>query len=123
MLNENYINRCLLWMMGELADLYANDNIELPENFNTKIDTFYNCISTAIDWENLSIEDLRRLGFLNWDMDNKDSVWFIPSWLEPIIPEGLLVYDKDGREFEFNSEEAPINVMYGCLTFGVKPCK
>lgn len=117
-MNKNYVNSCLRWLANELVPFYNNGG--LPKALMSKIDTFYTSVGDSFDWFNLSKEDVQRLGFLNWeDSDDNGGVWFIPSWLYPIIPEGMILYNKNGEKFEFTSQTAPREVMYGCLTFGV----
>lgn len=121
MINEKYINKCLQWLADEVV-VYYNRN-RLPEELALKIDKFYDCLTSSIDWSNLTRGELTKLGFLNWGEDDKaieNDVWFIPNWLYHVIPEGIILYNKNGAPFEFHSDTAPEDVMYGCLTFGVK---
>ena len=123
-MNKNYVNRCLKWLANEIVVFYNNNT--LPEELNVKIDTFYDCIKKSIDWFSLTKKDVQRLGFLCWEEDDESAdtgVWFIPNWLLPVIPEGLILYDKDGQPFEYHRVSAPDEVLYGCLTFGVKICE
>lgn len=120
-MNKHYVNSCLRWLANEVVP-YFNAK-QLPDDLMSKIDTFYRSVSSAIDWFDLTKKDVQRLGFLNWEDDpeeSSDSVWFIPSWLFHAIPEGLLLFDKNGEAFTFHSDSAPLDVMFGCLTFGVK---
>lgn len=119
-MNKHYVNRCLRWLANELVHYYNEES--LPQPLTTKIETFYRSISGAIDWFNLTTKDVQELGFLNWeDNDAEDKpVWFIPSWLFHAIPEGIMLYDKNGEPFIFHANTAPLDVMFGCLTFGVK---
>lgn len=116
-MNKNYINGCLRWLVNELFPYYNTNS--LPENFETKMSKFYDQIRSTVDWYNLTIKDVQRLGFLNWEDDPTDGVWFIPAWLFYAIPEGMTVWDKNNIAFEFHQIDAPKEVMYGCLTFGV----
>ena len=120
-MNKHYVNSCLRWLANEIVP-YFNSN-ELPEELMSKIATFYRSVSSAIDWLNLTKKDVQRLGFLNWNDETDDSddcVWFIPCWLFHAIPDGLRLYDKNGNAFIFKSDMAPLDAMFGCLTFGVK---
>ncbi len=118
-MNKHYITSCLRWLANEIVPFYNNN--ELPEALKTKIDVFYKSVSNSIDWFNLEENDVQKLGFLNWDeTPEEQGVWFIPTWLYHAIPEGMLVFDTKGQPFEFRSETAPKETMYGCLTFGVK---
>lgn len=119
-MNKHYVNSCLRWLANELVPYYNNNS--LPDTLITKIETFYRSVSSAIDWFNLTKKDVQRLGFLNWEDPDVDQtpVWFIPSWLFHAIPEGIMLYDKNGDPFTFHSDAAPLDVMFGCLTFGVK---
>ena len=119
-MNRHYVNSCLRWLANEIVPFYNSK--ELPDQLIHKIDTFYRSVSSSIDWYNLTEKDVQRLGFLNWnDPDIDDNpVWFIPSWLFHAIPEGITLFDKNGQPFTFHSDMAPLDVMFGCLTFGVK---
>lgn len=123
-MNKNYVTRCFMWLTNELVSFYETQ--KLPEELVTKMSVFYDCIGKSIDWFNLTIKDVKQLGFLNWDEDDEsaeDGIWFIPNWLLPVIPEGVVLYDKDGVAFVYHSKNSPKQVMYGCLTFGVKLTK
>ena len=118
-MNKKYIHSCLRWLANEVFPYYTSK--ELPDALQEKIATFYRSVSSSIDWYNLTRKDVQCLGFLNWDdADCDDGVWFIPAWLFHAIPEGILLYDKNGNSFTFHSDMAPLDVMFGCLTFGVK---
>ena len=120
-MNKHYINNCLRWLINEMAPFYQQG--QLPEEFNKKVTKFYECVKNAIDWENLTYKDVKRLGLISWEEDEdlaKDGVWFIPMWLYPAIPEGTPLFDKDGKVFNFCSNSANKDSMYGFLTFGVK---
>ena len=120
-MNKHYVNRCLRWLANELAPMYLNDM--LPPEADKKFETFYDCVSNAIDWYNLTKSDVLKLGFMSWEEDDETSdkgTWFIPFWLFPAIPEGITLIDKDNNQFEFHKLTASRDVMYGCLTFGIK---
>ena len=122
--NRGYINRCLRWLVNELYPFYSNNN--LPHELNDKMEVFYDSIKDALDWDGMTRKDLLRLGFMNWDADDDDcpsGVWFIPNWLFPAIPEGLTVYDANGRSCIFSSGTASTEIMYGCLTYGILEAK
>lgn len=120
-MNKNYINGCLRWLANELVPFYNSKT--LPKSVMSKLNVFYESIEASIDWERFSRQDLLTLGFLNWEEhdtpDDLSGVWFIPHWLFPIIPDGMKVYTSDGESFFFDSETAPTEVLYGCLTFGI----
>ena len=123
-MNKHYVNRCLKWLANELVTFYLEE--DLPEELSEKVDTFYDCIGKSIDWFSLTKKDVQRLGFLCWEEDDESAdngVWFIPNWLFPVIPDGIILFDKDGEPFEYHRATAPDEVMYGCLTFGVKICE
>lgn len=120
-MNKNYINSCLRWLANEIIPFYSNE--KLPSTLRNKVDTFYESVSNAIDWYNLTKTDMLHLGFLNWEEheheDDTSGVWFIPAWLFYAIPEGITLTDKNNNQFTFYRNTAPTEVMYGCLTFGV----
>ena len=119
-MNKTYINGCLRWLANEVMPFYSSG--QLPDALTEKVDTFYRAVSSSIDWFNLTSSDMRKLGFLNCaetEEEVNDSVWFIPQWLFPAIPEGILLYDKNNVSFVFHKATAPKDVFYGCLTFGI----
>lgn len=118
-MNRGYVNRCLRWLANEMFPFYFDG--ELPKELEAKVDTFYKSIEGCIDWYNMTRKDLLRLGFLNLeeDEDVTNSLWLIPTWLFPVIPEGMTVYDADKKPFAFFKNSAPQDVMYGCYTFGI----
>ena len=118
-MNRGYINRCLRWLANELFPFYFEG--ELPKDLQQKVDIFYKSVEGCIDWYNMTKKDLLRMGFLNLDEDDEpsQSLWFIPTWLFPVIPEGMTVYDAEKKPFAFFKSTAPTDVMYGCYTFGI----
>ena len=115
---KNYVNACLRWMMNELYPYYCNNS--LPEHLRCKLDVFYDSIDRQFDWSNPTEEELHNLGFLNWAEDYTDSVWFIPNWLTPVIPEGLTVWNQNNEPFTYLRHAHSREVNFGCLTFGIK---
>lgn len=116
MTNIRKINSCLRWLANELQPFY--DNSDLPVMLSSKIDVFYDSITSIVDWDNLDTDVLLQLGFLNWEEDDC-GVWFIPKWLYYAIPEGQIVYDKNNKPFEFHKNTSSKETMFGCLEYGV----
>ena len=116
-MNKRYMNSCYRWLLNELIPYYNNE--DLPTELKQRVSKFYESIDTTIDWFNLSAEDMLFLGFLNWEEQPTSGVWFIPAWMFPIIPEGIVLYDIDGVSFEFNSKTASKESMFGCLKYGI----
>lgn len=118
-MNRGYVNRCLRWLANELFPFYFEG--KLPKELEEKVDTFYKSLDSRMDWGGLTRKDLLRLGFLNLEEeeDVANSLWFIPTWLFPVIPEGMTVFDADKKPFAFFKSTAPQDVMYGCYTFGI----
>lgn len=120
-MNKHYITNCLKWLVNEMTPFYQQK--QLPEEFDAKVSRFYSCISSYVDWENLTYQDAKRLGLMSWEEDDdlaKQGVWFIPMWLFPAIPDGTTMIDKDGNQFIFYAATVNKESMYGFLTFGVK---
>ena len=117
-MTKTYINACLRWLVNEVYPFYRDKNI--PKQLRAKINTFYDVLNKNFDWTNPKKEELVALGFLNWE-DTDEGVWFIPQWLYPAIPDGIIVYDQYGSKFEFQHDKSKMDeVMFGCLNFGVK---
>lgn len=119
-MNKQYINSCMRWVINELAPSYINGNFT-PE-MSSKMSTFYDCIGNSLDWFNLTMSDVKSLGFLNCSESQEEeltSIWFIPVWLMPVIPEGITLWDRNGNPFIYKRQSCCKDVMYGCLTFGV----
>lgn len=117
-MNNTYVNACLRWLVNELYPFYEKD--KLPKEFVSKMNTFYSSVSKDFDWENPDKTTLKTLGFLNWEDESEtDCVWFIPRWLYPAIPDGLILYDRKKQPFEFSHTQETDDVMFGCLPYGI----
>lgn len=116
-MNRIYINACLRWLAAEVYPHYRDKTI--PKQLHTKINIFYDTISKNMNWNNPTKEELVSLGFMNWE-DSDDGVWFIPQWLYPAIPDGIIVYDKYKNSFEFQHDKRKMDdAVFGCLDFGL----
>ena len=117
-MNNHYINSCFKWLANELIPYYNDKN--LPVELQDKVTTFYQSLNKSIDWFNLDPKQMLSLGFLNWEEEPNNGIWFIPAWLFPIIPDGMILYNVDGKKFEFNSKTSSKESMFGCLTYGIR---
>lgn len=116
-MDKPYIDKCFRWVINNLSPYYVENR--LPQELSKNLDVFYRCISDKIDWFNLTEEEAIQLGFLCTDPEASSRVWFIPNWLQPLIPQGMIVTDSDGNSFEYNKETCSKELLYGCLTFGI----
>lgn len=121
MTKHNYVNKCLRWLTTALVDEAQKDSVSLA--LQDKLDKCFTAITSAIDWENLTYEDVKQLGFMCYgeEEESEDSLWLIPIWLYPAIPEGLTCYMMESdRKFIFNRRNATYSNFYGCLEYGIK---
>ena len=116
-MNKSYVYGCFKWIVNHFSRYYTKD--ELPDDLKKRVDIFYQSISQALDWDNLSLEDAKYLGFLCLEDIGEDSIWFFPTWMYPLIPEGLTVYDMSGNRKEFHRDTMSSENLYGCLSYGL----
>ena len=115
-MNENYMSSCFRWLLTKLFPMYHNK--QLSKEVSSCIDIFYKSVASSIDWGNITKEDAITLGFLNWNEDFSGP-WLIPCWMFPLVPEGAVLYDNDDKPFVFKKTEASVELLFGCLTYGI----
>ena len=115
----SFIHRILRWLANGITNDYVCNR--LSPALTNKMNKFYTTLQTTFDWEKLTREDCRALGFMCYGADENEEyeVWCIPAWLYPIIPEGLNVTDNDFTTFQFKRVERPFKVTYGVLEYGL----
>jgi hypothetical protein len=104
-----------------------------------------------LDWNNLSKEDCEFMGFYQWNKKSYDEynrqckficenyfdmkefdnqketskrligLFFIPTYMFGMIPDGLELTDTRGVKFKFNRETADRTSSYGILNYGIFP--
>ena len=116
-MNNHFVNGCFKWLANELVPYYNSKDLLIE--LIGKVEKFYNSLDTTIDWFNLTPSEMSSLGFLNWEEEPTKGIWFIPAWLFPIIPEGIVLYDIEGNSFEFCSKTSSKESMFGCLKYGI----
>ena len=80
----------------------------------------YKAIEETIDFNTLTVEDVKFLGFKKWDEEEYPNLWLFPIWLFPIIPEGIEVTSISGEKFNFEKEKADKDIRFGCLAYGLE---
>ena len=98
-----YIQRCLRWLGNSVIKEYISNKESLSVELNKRIDDFLESINSHISWDMISRKDAQELGFVLWSKQDGYDIWLIPTYLYPIIPEGLEVVDGDGDDVIFNS--------------------
>lgn len=118
--DKTLIYRSLRWLVNAVIPEYQTGT--LPSTLHEKVTKFYETLDGTIDWETLTKEECISLGFLTFGSEDheKYEIWFIPSWLYPIIPEGLMVSDIDFHEFPFKRSTCPFTYSFGALEIGIK---
>ena len=118
--NVEYSLRCLRWLANAVAKEYQEGN--LSAELKTRTEKFYSSISPKFDWHEFTRDDLIRLGFMCYGSEEELNyeLWLIPLWLYPVIPEGLLLTDINHNMFTFRRNNAPYEIFYGCMTYGLR---
>lgn len=121
MTNHKYIDKCVRWLAAAVVEDVRHDSVS--KQLNEKFTKCYDAISNAIDWDTLTLEDVKELGFMGYgeNEDEYDCLWLIPMWLYPAVPEGVALQMRDtNREFYFNRKTASCRNFYGCLEYGIR---
>ena len=116
---HDLVNKAFRWLANRFIDNYIDNAMD----YDTYVifSKFYDTIKSAIDWDNLTISDVKKLGFITWAQDTDEHIiWMIPAWLYPVIPEGISIWDSNFNMYKFNRADFPFESKYGYLSFGIK---
>ena len=95
------------------------DNIHvcaIEQRFKSGCKIILEQISKNLDWNDIDEETCQILGFGKWEEGN--SLRLIPTYLYPIIPNGLKVQDICGKIEEFY-QGMDNDSRCGCLAYGI----
>lgn len=122
MTNYEYIEKCFRWLSTAVIDESQRDTLSTA--LSEKVEKFSFAVANSIDWDELTVADVKRLGFMCYgedDFEPEKSLWLIPVWLYLAIPEGITLYKRDTDEkFIFNRRNATYTSFYGCLDYGIR---
>ena len=91
--------------------IYKQGYVDFPK--------LYESIEKQINFNTLTVEEAKFLGFCRWD-EEYPNLWLFPLWLFPIIPEGIEVIDINGEKYKFEREKADNDERFGCLPYGLE---
>lgn len=120
MIESSYVRRCLKWLANVIAIEYQRN--DLSSTLRTKVEKFYTAICSSLEWSELTRDDFLELGFMcnGYEIEDPYELWLIPTWLYPVIPDGLLVMNLKHEFFEFNKKRTPYITFYECMNFGIR---
>jgi len=112
-----HIRDTSLVLLGSLINYQWDDKFKIEQinSFVQKIkevDEYFD-----LDCNNLSLDELRKLGFNLWS--NESKVYLIPLYLFPFLKEGIQYTDINDDVIEFDKEEDNDH-RFGSLYFGVQ---
>lgn len=114
----NKITRLLKWEMTEVTRSYISNN--LNPYLRDRTEKFGQAMQETIDWENLTKEQAKELGFMEWSYTIDKELWLIPYWLYLAIPNNIpLINAESLEEFFFNRATASTESKFGMLPYGL----
>lgn len=115
--NKTYVYRCFRWLTNEIIkSKFINEDTSI----DNVLDKFYETISRYVpDWYSMTDQEKLDLGFIQYE-GATCTIWLIPLWMMPLIPENIELCDINGESFIYNSKTSPKTVMFNCLTYGLK---
>ena len=92
---KNEIQKCIVRLTNKLSESNLSEcSSDFKVNKNKKaFDEFYKVLSQHIHFNNLTKKEVEELGFKLYDKEY--SLWRIPLYLYPILPEGLEIKSID----------------------------
>ena len=112
------ITRLLKWEMAEVTRSYITNN--LNPYLKDRTEKFGQAMQEQIDWEHLTKENAKELGFMEWSYTAGKELWLIPYWLYLAIPHNIPLIDAEtGKEFFFNRADANTDSKFGMLPYGL----
>lgn len=130
-MKQELINH-LSWIANRVAigEIYEDwSDTVIGKETREGLKTFYASLKNnndLIDWNNLTVEEAKELGFLLWsdeeDPNDRYSVkdlWLIPLWLYPLIPDGIELTTIGGEKVIKNGDNIDPDARFGCIAYGI----
>jgi hypothetical protein len=116
-LNED-VRYWLIWLISNAiapAIMYEDMPTQSIVNLvKEKSRVFYGVLRSEdlIDFNGLSFDEAKQLGFAPWSRDTVPGLYVFPLWLVPLIPDGLTVYNLNKEPFEFHQETTELDAEF-----------
>lgn len=116
MIDHEKIHRYLIWLANQVT-LDEDVDYLLKE----KLKRFHMSLASQISWDNLTVEDVKTLGFLYYDDESAEDydLYLIPAYLHAVIPEGVTLQTIHGESFQYDPLHTPYSTFYGFMAYGV----
>lgn len=116
MIDHEKIHRYLIWLANQVT---LDEDIDYL--LKEKLKRFHKSVSSQIFWEDLTVDDVRTLGFLYYDSESTADydLYLIPAYLHAIIPEGITLQTIYGESFQYDPVNTPYTTFYGFMAYGV----
>ena len=115
------IINCLTWYANQVAETvqYTSWSDEsCREHINKSTETLLDELKKHIDWDNLTVEEVKELRFGRWDDDMPD-LWLIPLYLLPILPIGTELQSILGNKVVYDGTNVDKDTRFGCIAYGI----
>ena len=113
--NINYIVASYLNQVSMITQ-YNWDSDYCKDHIERATETLNKELKNLIDWDSLTLEDIKNLGFTLWD---KSGFYLIPLYLLPIIPIGTELKCIDGGKIIYDGNNIDNDTRFGCLAYGL----
>lgn len=116
------IQKCMCWLVNKLseANSYESWSNEFKAKENKKaFDKFNEEMRKHIDFNKLTIEEARELGFVVFN-GNIPNLYLIPLYLVPMLPNGLEVTCISGEKKFVGNDYIDKDIRFGCIAYGVE---
>ena len=124
------IINCLIWYATNIAT--TTQYTEWSDEYCRKVvkestEKMLEELKKYIDWDYLTKEEARELGFKPWDLEEiKEKVkgelnylYLIPLYLVPTIPIGTKLISIFGDEIVYAEKNIDIDIRFGCIAYGI----
>lgn len=111
------LRNCLTWLANAVAEtvLHTKDPGHLDADIRQSWGVFCNSVKDHIDWKHMDLQTAKELRFARWDEES--SLYLIPIWLYPSIPEDLELYSIGGQKgFK---KDIDTDTRFGVLAWGI----
>lgn len=116
MIDHEKIHRYLIWLANQVT---LDEDIDYL--LKEKLKRFHKSVASQISWDELTVEDVRNLGFLYYDSESVGDyeLYLIPAYLHAVIPEGITLHTIYGESFQYDPVHTPYTTFYGFMAYGV----
>lgn len=115
------IINCLTWYTNKVSQTVQYENWSdhfCRKEIKNATDTMLEELKKHIDWNNLTKDEARELGFGLWDED-KPNLYLIPLYLLPILPMGTKLTTINDKELVYDGTNVDNDIRFGCIAYGI----